>query len=102
MSQQSKISCRREPSSRDSSNSELSPKRRTVTADAHPQRVHPHEGFHSATRATARLLVGTVLLLAMISTLAQLAGCNVTRAIPTAQAAPSLQPIDCGTWVDCA
>lgn len=59
-------------------------------------------GFHSATRATTRLLVGTVLMLAMLSTLAQLAGCHVTRQFPTAQAAPSSQPIDCGTWVDCA
>lgn len=59
-------------------------------------------GFHSATRATARLLVGTVLLLGMISTLAQLAGCHVTRATATAAAPPAPQPIDCGTWVDCA
>lgn len=59
--------------------------------------------YARATRATARLLVGTVLMLAMLSTLAQLAGCHVTRAIPTAQAAPTtLQPIDCGTWVDYA
>jgi hypothetical protein len=53
-------------------------------------------------RDIARALVILVLLLMFVSTLAQLAGCHVTRQFPTAQAAPASQPIDCGTWVDCA
>lgn len=56
-------------------------------------------------RDIARALVILVLLLMFISGVAQLAGCNVTRATAAAPAAsPSTaqQPIDCGTWVDCA
>jgi hypothetical protein len=64
--------------------------------------VHPKEGSCAAINVMARFLVGLVLLIALISTAAQLAGCHITRAVPTAQAATTPQPIDCGTWVDCA
>jgi hypothetical protein len=67
---------------------------------------HPKKGYHSATRATARLLVGTTLLLAVISTLAQLAGCHITRQWPGAKApkpAPAtMQAASCRAWDECA
>jgi hypothetical protein len=95
-----------QPRASDSSNCEPSPEVMGVKHDTHPQRVHPKEGYHSATRATARLLVGTVLLIAVISTLAQLAGCHITRQWPSAQApqpAPAtMQPVDCRRWDACA
>jgi hypothetical protein len=55
-------------------------------------------------RDIARGLVGLVLVLMFISGLAGLSGCNATRATAAApaQATPTPQPIDCGTWVDCA
>lgn len=74
----------------------------TVKGDTHPQWVHPKEGCPSAMRATARLLVVTVLLIAMISTVAQLAGCHITRQFPTVQAAPTIQPASCRQWDECA
>ena len=48
-------------------------------------------------RSIARFTVGLVLVLMFISGAAQLAGCHATRATATTP-----QPIDCGTWVDCA
>ena len=89
-----------------SSNSELSPRGEGGQTAQPPQRVHPKEGYASATRATARLLVGTTLLLAVISTLAQLAGCHVTRQWPGAKASQpppaTMQPASCRQWDECA
>ena len=53
-------------------------------------------------RDIARGLVGLALVLMFISGIAQLAGCNVTRATAAAAPATTPQPIDCGIWVDCA
>ena len=57
-------------------------------------------------RLIARFTVGLVLALMFISGLAQLAGCHITRQWPSAKAPATAtttpQPIDCGTWVDCA
>lgn len=53
-------------------------------------------------RDIARGLVALALVLMFISGLAQLAACNATRATATASPTPALQPIDCGTWADCA
>jgi len=53
-------------------------------------------------RDIARGLVALVLVLMFISGLAQLAGCNATRATAAAAPAATSQPIDCGTWADCA
>ena len=53
--------------------------------------------------AITRGLVGLIVCLALISTLAGLSGCNVTRATAAAPPpAPTLQPVDCRHWQDCA
>ncbi|WP_287880469.1 hypothetical protein [Acidovorax sp.] len=52
-------------------------------------------------RFIARGMVGLVLMLMLISGLAQLTGCNATRATAAAPA-PTLQPVDCRTWDACA
>ena len=57
-------------------------------------------------RCMARGLVGLVLLLMFISGLAQLAGCQITRQWPSAQAphpAPAtMQAASCRQWDECA
>ena len=42
------------------------------------------------------------VILAAVVIVGSLAGCHVTRAFSTAEAPAGAQPIDCGTWVDCA
>jgi hypothetical protein len=57
-------------------------------------------------RGIARSLLGLVLVLAIISTLAQLSGCHITRQWPSAQApepAPAtMQAASCRAWDECA
>lgn len=57
-------------------------------------------------RDIARGLVALVLVLMFISGLAGLSGCKATQATAAAPAtlpaSTTPQPIDCGTWVDCA
>jgi hypothetical protein len=65
-------------------------------------------GVNPIIGSMARWLVGTVLLIALISTLAQLTGCNATRQWPGAQAAKpapapaTMQAASCRAWDECA
>jgi hypothetical protein len=95
-----------QPRASDSSNSEPSPEVMGVTPDSHPQRVHPKEGYHAAIHRLAQFLIGLVLLIALISTLAQLSGCHITRQWPSAQAPQptpaTMQAASCRAWDECA
>jgi hypothetical protein len=72
----------------------------TVISDSHPQRVHPKEGCAPRFRSDSRWALA--LIFAIVGTLAQLAGCHVTRQFPSAQAAPTMQPASCSNWDECA
>ena len=57
-------------------------------------------------RGIARSLLGLALALALISALAQLTGCTITRQWPSAQvpqpAPATMQAASCRTWAECA
>ena len=82
------------------SNCDPSPEMGTVKGDTHPQRVHPKEGCAPRFRSDSRWALA--LIFAIVGTLAQLAGCHVTRQFPSAQAAPTMQPASCSNWDESA
>ena len=53
-------------------------------------------------RFLARFMIALALCLVIISVLAGLAGCHVTRAFSTAEARAAMQQVDCSNWDECA